>query len=58
MDTTKDRDSNIIEPRYKMRQHGAQVVLHDDGAWVAPGSRCPRYGLEVDWWALGVMGYI
>jgi serine/threonine protein kinase len=33
-------------------------ALRDDGAWVAPGSRCPRYGLEVDWWALGCIMYM
>jgi serine/threonine protein kinase len=30
----------------------------EDGAWIAPGSRCPRYGLEVDWWALGCIMYM
>ncbi len=33
-------------------------ALRDDGAWIAPGSRCPRYGLEVDWWALGCIMYM
>ena len=33
-------------------------ALRDDGAWMAPGSRCPRYGLEVDWWALGCIMYM
>jgi serine/threonine protein kinase len=33
-------------------------ALHEDGAWIAPGSRCPRYGLEVDWWALGCIMYM
>jgi serine/threonine protein kinase len=32
--------------------------LRDDGAWIAPGARCPRYGLEVDWWALGCIMYM
>jgi serine/threonine protein kinase len=33
-------------------------ALRDDGAWVAPGSRCPRYGLEADWWALGCIMFM
>jgi serine/threonine protein kinase len=33
-------------------------ALRDDGAWITPGSRCPRYGLEVDWWALGCIMYM
>ncbi|KAH9974274.1 kinase-like domain-containing protein [Lactifluus volemus] len=33
-------------------------ALRDDGAWIAPGSRCPRYGLEVDWWALGCIMFM
>ncbi len=33
-------------------------ALRDDGAWIAPGARCPRYGLEVDWWALGCIMYM
>lgn len=33
-------------------------ALRDDGAWIAPGSRCPRYGLEADWWALGCIMYM
>ena len=33
-------------------------ALRDDGGWVTPGSRCPRYGLEVDWWALGCIMYM
>ncbi|KAH9167085.1 kinase-like domain-containing protein [Lactarius sanguifluus] len=33
-------------------------ALRDDGAWIAPGMRCPRYGLEVDWWALGCIMYM
>ena len=33
-------------------------ALREDGAWIAPGSRCPRYGLEVDWWALGCIMYM
>ena len=34
------------------------TALRGDGAWIAPGSRCPRYGLEVDWWALGCIVYM
>lgn len=34
------------------------TALRDDGAWIAPGARCPRYGLEVDWWALGCIMYM
>ncbi|KAI0267414.1 kinase-like domain-containing protein [Gloeopeniophorella convolvens] len=33
-------------------------ALREDGAWIAPGARCPRYGLEVDWWALGCIVYM
>ncbi len=33
-------------------------ALREDGGWIAPGSRCPRYGLEVDWWALGCIMYM
>lgn len=33
-------------------------ALREDGAWIAPGARCPRYGLEVDWWALGCIMYM
>jgi len=33
-------------------------ALREDGAWIAPGSRCPRYGLEVDWWALGCIMFM
>jgi len=47
----------VFTPGYAAPELVGSALL-DDGAWIVPGSRCPRYGLEVDWWALGCIMYM